>query len=44
MITEKFVYLVPSFEDEGEWDEHDWIVYPGRVVAGVLSDILSSEP
>ena len=42
MITKKCVYLVPSFEDEGEWDEDDWIVYPGRVVAGVLSDILQA--
>ncbi|HEV2533707.1 hypothetical protein [Phenylobacterium sp.] len=40
MIASKFIYLVPNFDDEGEWDDHDWIEYPGRIVAGVLSEIL----
>ncbi|THD82036.1 MAG: hypothetical protein E7812_04320 [Phenylobacterium sp.] len=40
MIATKYVYLAPSFEDEGIDDGHNWIEYPGRIVAGVLSEIL----
>jgi hypothetical protein len=40
MIATKYIYLAPNFPDEGAGDEHDWTEYPGRVVAGVLSEIL----
>lgn len=40
MSPTQYIYLVPSYEDEGAWDEHDWIEYPGRVTAGVLSKLL----
>jgi hypothetical protein len=41
MMPTRYVYLAPTFEDYGIEDEHDWVEYPGRIVAGVLSEILT---
>jgi hypothetical protein len=35
-----YIYLAPNFEDQGVEDEHDWVEFPGRIVAGVLQEIL----
>jgi hypothetical protein len=41
MMPTRYVYLAPTFPDEGVEDEYDWVEYPGRIVAGVLSEILT---
>jgi hypothetical protein len=41
MMPTRYIYLAPTFADEGVEDEHDWVEYPGRIVAGVLSELLT---
>jgi hypothetical protein len=40
MISRVYIYLAPTFEDEGVVDGHNWVELPGQVVAGVLAEIL----
>lgn len=40
MSLSAYIYMDTTLPDEGVCDEHDWIEYPGRIVAGALWEIL----
>jgi len=41
MSPTQYIYVATTLDDEGVCSEKDWIEYPGRIVAGVLSEILA---